>query len=383
MDPARLRKWLSIGAWAVIGLIVVVVAAATWLYTNDLRRTFLSPTGEPPERTLEVLGVGSGRVVLSYSELAALDGVWGLRGEGEDYGQVSSVLDVGETQVERSFLELVGEFFPGEAVALDQYAFAGDPEEAHGIPFEEVQVAGDLGFYPAWFIDGDKDTWVVFIHGMGADERRQSLRVLPSIVDEDFPVLVMTYRNDDGAPETDDGLYTWGRSEWRDVEAAIEFGTSRGAEEFVLIGYSMGGTIASMFLHESDLVGDVRGVVLDSPVLSLEEVIDRHAEASRLPGVLKAIGKAVARVRFGLEWSELDQVERSSQFDVPILLMHGGSDTMAPIEVSELFATARSDLVSFERFDAADHLFLWNTDPTRYEEAVLRFLGEVTQIDQS
>lgn len=376
------RNWFP--PWAKRALIVagplllVGFVVAAWVFSSVLRGDLLLPDASDPEPDLKVVSVGSGRIVVTRTDLSAQEGIWGVVGE-HGYGQVTTVIEVRETEVERSFRTLEGDFAEGDLVAFDQYAFTNDPETAHGIPFDNVRIPGDLGGYPAWLVQGDRDTWVIFIHGKGVDERHQALRIIPALEEERFPVLVITYRNDIGAPQAPSGLYGWGLEEWRDVDAAIRFGQSRGAEDFVLMGASMGGAIAAMSLHESDLIPLIRGVILDSPVLDLEAVVDAEARNRHLPGPLNAAAKGLARVRFGIDWAELDQVARADQFDVPILLMHGSADETVPVESSDQFADAAPEgLVTYERFEGADHVFLWNTDPVRYERVVLDFVLGLT-----
>lgn len=109
---------------------------------------------------------------------------------------------------------------------------------------------------------------MIFVHGHGTD-RGEGLRILPTIVEQGFPSLVMTYRNDAEAPESPDGLYHLGQTEWRDLEAAADYALAHGAEDLILVGYSMGGAITCTFLRESVRADRVRGAILDAPASRL------------------------------------------------------------------------------------------------------------------
>ena len=210
------------------------------------------------------------------------------------------------------------------------------------------------------------------------------LRILPTLHDLDLPVLAITYRNDEGTLPSESGRYGWGYPEWRDVQAALEFADLRGADDFVLMGSSMGGAITATYLNEAHLeaedhlVDRVRAVVWDSPGLDLEAVVDSAAADQGVPGFISAAAQAISRVRFDVDWNALDQVERAAEFDptLPILLMHGTLDDTVPVESSDGFAAALPT-VRYERFDGADHMYPWNTDPARYEAVVEEFLGSV------
>lgn len=361
---------MSIGVG--VGLLVILVTV-TWYFSNVLRDDLLRPDSFVPDPTSEVVAVGSGRIVLAPTDDAVRPGVYGLVGP-EGYGQVSTVLSTTEDGVERGFRLLEGAIEAGDPVGFDQYAFAGDPESAHGIQYREVRFSGDLGQHAAWLTDGDRDTWILIVHGKGIEERRQALRMIPRFHDEGFPVFVITYRNDTAAPASPDGLYGWGFDEWLDIQSAIDFAVANGANDFLLYGFSMGASISSIYLHEADEIELVRGVIWDSPVLDLAGVVDANAGDRSIPGFITWMAKGLSAMRFGVDWSGLDQVERAGEFDVPILLMHGSADGTVPIEIAEAFADARPDLVRYERFDGADHMMLWNADPGRYEDAVLGFV---------
>jgi len=157
----------------------------------------------------------------------------------------------------------------------------------------------------------------------------------------------------------------------------------RGAEDFVLYGYSMGGAITSAFLHESaefsegvTLTDRVSGVIFDSPVLDLEAVVDAGADDRGIPAIITAAAKGIAALRFDVDWDALDQVERAAEFDpnLPILLFHGTEDATVPVESSDAFAAALES-VQYERIEGADHVYPWNVNPVGYERTVLDFLA--------
>jgi pimeloyl-ACP methyl ester carboxylesterase len=378
MEESRLGLWIRrIAVVVILGLLIGIMVGAfrgSTVIAGDL----LTPRSRPSGPQVEIQLVGAGRIVLPRRDITEMEGVWGVANADGAYGQMAAVISQDAETVERSFRTVTGRFIAGDMVTIDEYAAAADPLEADAIDFAEVRVPGPLGVNPAWLIEGDLDTWVVIIHGEGLDERRQSLRILPVLVDAGYPVLVITYRNDGAAPDAD-GYYRWGLSEWHDVDAALTFARSRGAEDFVLYGFGMGATIAAMHLHQSDQAGDVRGAVLDSPVLNLGSVVDSIAAERRIPGLLVGAAKEVARIRFGIEWSELDQLARADEFDTPLLLFQGTEDDVAPVATADEFAAALPDLVTYERFEGARRTELWNIDPERYGDAVLVFLTKLAE----
>ena len=360
----------------VVGLLLLAFAsvfATAWLHANHIRAVLLVPGPNDPGVPMQLAAVGGGRVVLPRSAETEKDGVWGLRSDAA-YGQIADVIRIDETTVERTMRTLSGEFAPGDTVTLDQDAFPDDPKVAHGIGFEAPRVPGELGPQPAWVIEGRRSTWIVFVHGEGNDRLTQSLRMIPSLVEQGFPIIAVTYRNDVGAPRSPDGLRRWGLEEWRDVDSALVAALRQGADGFVLYGFDLGAEVAATFLHESELSGLVQAVILDSPVLDLERLVDDHTS---LPAAVAEVGQQLAAVRFGVEWPYLDQIERAGEFDVPMLVMHGVDDPVVPYASSEEFAEHRPDIVELARFEQGGNGDLWNIDPGRYEAVVTDFLMRV------
>jgi pimeloyl-ACP methyl ester carboxylesterase len=116
----------------------------------------------------------------------------------------------------------------------------------------------------------------------------------------------------------------------------------------------------------------VLGVVVDSPVLDLAGALNYNS--GPVASFVGDLGQQMARLRFGMEWDELDQVARADQFDVPILALHGARDEVAPIAITESFVAARPDLARLVRFEQGSHGDLWNVDRARYEAQVMAFL---------
>lgn len=370
------------------GSIAVAIGLLLGLFISAFRGSsviadeLLTPREVPPGPSFEIELVGAGRIVLPRNDVTEREGVWGIAGSAGAYGQMTGVISQDAEMVERSFRTLEGRFIAGDLVSIDAYAEGLDPMAAFAIDFENVRVPGKLGVNPAWFIPGSSDTWAVIVHGEGLDERRQALRVLPTYVDAGLPVLVITYRNDGAAPD-DGGVYRWGLNEWQDIDAAIAFAGNRGAQGFVLHGFGMGANIVSMHLHESDHGSDVLGAVLDSVVVDLGAAVDRIAAERGIPGIVNGAAKAIARVRFGLEWAELDQLRRADQFDTPLLVLHGSDDERSPIDSVEEFVGALRGPVTYQRYDGAARVELWNQDPERYSGAVSDFLVQITATDES
>jgi uncharacterized protein len=225
---------------------------------------------------------------------------------------------------------------------------------------------------PAWFVPGESDVWVIAIHGRGAP-RSEALRILPTL--SSHPTLVISYRNDEGAPTGPDRMFHLGDTEWQDALAAIRYAKSRGARGVILFGWSMGGGIALMLLRRWQHDGFVRGLILDCPVIDWTATLQLNARALAIPSAWTWTALRMIERRLRLRLSSLDHRAYAERLDVPTLMIVDHDDaTVAPWPSIE-FAQARPDLVTLHETRGAGHCRGWNLETSGYESAVRSFLA--------
>jgi pimeloyl-ACP methyl ester carboxylesterase len=363
-----------------VGLLLAAGAfIAGWYYAGEIEREALATPRPPPAFDLLVAGLADGEITLRPTAAADRDhgdwqkaGWFGIAATG-GAGTVGDITRRDGDDVTRELIAFNSSIAVGDQARLRALSYSGDPLGVHAVPFDEIIFESDVGRLGAWFVAGSSDTWAIVVHGRAAD-RSESLEVLPTLVALGIPTLAIQYRNDAGVAASASGFYDFGLSEWRDLEASARYAFDHGAEDVVLIGYSMGGSIILSFLYRSDLANRVRGIVLDSPVLDFGDVIDFAGEQRGLWWVLTALGKAAAAVRSNLSWRDLDYLDRVDELTVPILLFHGDGDRIVNIRQSDTLAAARPDLVTYVRFDAVGHVRGWNMQRDAYEKALADFL---------
>ena len=372
--------WVIVGVAAVVGVVVLVLLGGIWYYSQVLKAALLVPNRARDVLDLRVSRLVDGRV--TFEPAAGEEsrdwksaGVFGVEWP-DGYGQVGAIRAMDGDLVERDYVPLVGSLQVGDVVRLDSFALPTDPQAAHGIEFETVNFRSELGDLPAWFVPGSRDTWAIFVHGKGAN-RREALRMLPATVEAGLPSLVITYRNDEGAPENPDGFYRYGQTEWRDLKSAVDHATEAGARRIVLVGYSMGGSIVTKFMLETRPGELVPGVIMDSPALNLSAIVDKEARRRGIPGIVATAGKVATGLRSSIDWRALNYLSRVDELEVPILLFHGDCDRTVFVETSDAFAKARPDIVTYVRATDVDHVRSWNADSERYLARVRGFLGRV------
>ncbi|MET8559537.1 alpha/beta fold hydrolase [Streptomyces flaveolus] len=370
----RTVKATAAGLTAVLAAGMASVAAGRLASDAALK----APAGRPlpTEPRLTVHGTAAGRITLTRDLAALRPGTYGLAGDGS-HAVVGPVLEAAQhtadTVVRRLERVTHGTFAPGDAVWLTPNLYVGNPGAALGLDHADVDVPGELGALPAWFVPGRRDTWVIAVHGLGAT-REHAMNVMGFLHGRGLPVLALSYRGDLGAPRPPDGLSHLGDTEWRDVEAAIRHAVRNGARRVVLLGWSTGATMALRAAEHSAVRDRIAGLVLDSPVLSWEATLRALARARHTPQPLLPLAVRAAQGRAGLHTDRAAGTAGPDRLRVPTLIIHGPDDRVAPWEFSRGLARRRADLVALHTVAHAPHAAMWNADPEEYEERLRRFL---------
>lgn len=368
-----------------------LIAGATVLAAGSVASVMARMVVTPPRRRaadVHVLGVDEpgGRIMLAATADTAVPGRYGLWfGKPERYLQLGDVLRADERVVER---ELPAQDLRG-VVGHGIGTFSGwvytAPEDT-GVPAEAVLISTPGGPAPAWEFpppaDAPDGRWAVVVHGRGTT-RSEGLRAVPTLHAAGYRVLIVSYRNDGEGPLGEGGLYGLGLTEWRDVEAALDYAAARGARSITLMGWSMGGAIALQTTLESAHRGLIDGLILESPVIDWRRVLDYQGGERGLPRSVRRLatellGARWARPLTGLEkpldLNRLDLVSRAAELSVPTLVLHSDDDGFVPSNGSRALAEARPDLVRLEVYTVARHTKLWNYDRERWERSIAAFV---------
>jgi pimeloyl-ACP methyl ester carboxylesterase len=355
---------------ALLLLLLALGATASWHFSSKV----VVPERPPWPTNATVKALYPGKVVLSRSKDTLRPGVYGLEWPS-GHAIVEGVLSSDADTVTRRLTALQGHLTSGTKVDFDNSVYKGDPRQALGLPFADVKVPDELGPMSAWLIPGRSHTWAIFVHGINAS-REDGLRIVPTLHAEGLPTLLITYREDLGAPPSPDGRHHMGQTEWRDLQAATSYALSHGAQRLVLVGYSMGGAIVSQFMERSSLAHDVAGLILDAPALNWKAILSFNAKEMGLPSFLADPVEWAIDLRIKPDWSSLDALNHPASLHLPILLFHGLEDEVVPISSSDAFAKELPGWVTYYRVPYAGHVESWNVDPALYAQRIGNFLGD-------
>ncbi|GAB3590058.1 alpha/beta fold hydrolase [Angustibacter peucedani] len=388
------------GAAAVLAGVAVAGAGAVATYFT---RKVVTPDHVKPDdvRVVDVdLQATPPTVTLLRTDETEVEGRYGLWwDERRGHARLGEVLHLDDDLVVRRLEAVDSGTLQAGPARWNQYYYAGPPSQSLGLAHHDVAVDTDLGPMPAWYVPppepvpgaaaatgplADGRTWAVLVHGRGAT-REECLRAVPPLHAMGLPVLVPSYRNDLDAPGDPSGRYHLGDSEWRDVEAAVLWAVGHGAEQVVLVGWSMGGAVVLQAATRSWIADRVLAVVLDAPVVDWHAVLDHQSRVNRVPTRVARIGHTLLRHPWGrrlvglehpLDLRRLDWVSRAAELRLPILLIHSDADEFVPNGPSLALGRARPDLVRVEPWRAGRHTKEWNTDPERWDRVVTRFVRE-------
>ncbi len=347
-----------------------MAVVVSWHFSDQV----LEPDHSGWPQDIEVEGVSARSVVLERDDETMRPGTFGLTWQG-GHAVAGPIVSSDKDTVTRRLRDVDGYLVPGLEVGIDWNVYAGNPRSALGLPFTRVPVESELGAMPAWHILGRSTTWAIVVHGHNSS-LQTDLRIAPALHRAGMPSLLISYRNDAGAPESPDGLYHLGLTEWRDVQAAARYALSHGARRLLLVGYSMGGAVVGQFMERSPLGRRVTALVLDGPVIEWKSVLDFNATQMGLPSLASVPLEWAIGARIDADWEQLDMRAHTDAFQLPILLFHGTDDEIVPIETSDEFAEELPRWVTYYRVPHGGHTLAWNVGPTLYEKRFNRWLRD-------
>jgi alpha-beta hydrolase superfamily lysophospholipase len=372
----RRRRWWIAGGVLALLIALAVAVVVTWNFSSVV----LVPNHQDWPQEVKVEDVKPGRITLSSGHDSEQPGVYGLDWQ-TGHAIVGPVLAEGDDTVTRRLTNVRGYLVPGIHVGLDSHVYSGDPGQALGLPFRSVGVPDPLGPMPAWLVPAapkrpaERHTWAIVVHGHN-DNRQNDLRIAPTLRRAGLTSLLISYRNDLGAPESPDGLYHLGETEWVDLQAAVRYALGHGAQRVVLVGYSMGGELITQFMQRSHLSRNVAALVLDAPVLDWRSLIEFNSEQIGLPGFLGMPVEWMIDARANPDWNSLDALQDPEDFHLPILLFHSTEDKLVPISTSDDFAAELPRWVTYYRVPTVGHTESWNLNPRLYSRRLQGFLAQ-------
>ncbi|MCU0116553.1 alpha/beta hydrolase family protein [Curtobacterium poinsettiae] len=332
-----------------------------------------------PKRTVTVVAVDDASITVQSDEQTRCPGEYrAYFHDGQHSILVGDVLDDDGRHVRRTIL--------GEPTAVpvaeDKLVWSGyllDTPASVSSSFEEVAITADGDTRKAWYFPvAGATTWAIHVHGIHSG-RQAILRAVPDTLSAGMSSLVIGYRGD---IEDGRGLpATFGTDEWHDLDAAMHYAVDHGAERLVLVGWSMGATIALHAAARSTLRNRIDAMILVCPALDWFAALRAGASKAGFPGFLGSMGALTLTIpglaRFaGLRKAiPMRWMRPTPPAGLPILLVHSSGDRDVPLEVSRRFAAVPGAAATLVEIAPCPHGMELNREPQLFHGSISRFLS--------
>ncbi len=271
---------------------------------------------------------------------------------------------------------VLGEFALHPArVPINSRKVAQSIASRFGAVLEDVSIASADGIpLQGWFARpaqarGDA---IILFHGIG-DNRQGMMGIAELFLSHGYSVLLPDSRGQG----TSAGLPTYGFKETGDIRQWFAWLSSRERPRCIYgMGESMGAAIMLQAIKEVPFCA----VVAESPFASFREIA--YIRVGQFVGTGSWLGRIALRpavefaflycwLRYGVRLSSISPEMSVVGNPVPVLLIHGLSDTNIPLQQSESIFERCSAHIIFWKVPGAGHCGAINAAPTEFEKRVL------------
>ena len=222
-----------------------------------------------------------------------------------------------------------------------------------------------------WFLPQANSTCaVVLLHGVRANRDSMLKRAL-WLHDLGYNVFLYDAR---GCGESDPTKLSFGCYETRDLLGALRWLQMHGMTKLGCIGSSQGA--ATILLASGQLPSDVHAVVAEASYATLRDTVDDHFRShtgfpSEYFGVLAV---PIAEWKLGLRRDEVSPLREISRLKIPLYLIGGTSDVLAPPSgIHELYDAASCEK-NLWMVPWAGHADFFSYDEAEYKQRIGNFL---------
>lgn len=263
---------------------------------------------------------------------------------------------------------------------------SSNPKDALGLSYEDVVFPSNSGetTVSGWFVPADQDAaqsslrTVVFSHGYGANREENWVpmyELTKLLHDLNYNVLLFDYGY---ASEQYRAPATGGREESQQLLAAIDYAKTKGAEDIVVWGFSMG---AGTALQTALMTDEIDAMILDSLFIPSSEALfdnlNQFVPLPRFPSL--PLIETMIPLWTGSSFGSIPAEEVISHpYGMPLYIIHGTNDVKAPFNTAEAIADNQTNLLSRSWIvDNGQHEMLFRMHPREYIQRTALFLSQV------
>ncbi|ALS30048.1 alpha/beta hydrolase [Paenibacillus sp. 32O-W] len=269
-------------------------------------------------------------------------------------------------------------------------SLGSDPKTAKGLDYENVTFPSRSGrtTVSAWFIPAaDRDgalsesrRTIVFSHGYGANREETWVPMydLAELLHRlNYNILMFDYGY---ASEQYRAPATGGWEESQQLLASVDYAKSRGAEDIIVWGFSMG---AGTALQAALYTDQIDAMILDSLFLpSSDTLFSNVTQFVNLPKFpSKLLIEAMLPLWTGTTVNRIPSGQiMNKTYDMPIYVIHGTEDAKAPYQTAEQIGSRQSNPLSRTWIvPGGQHELLYRAHPKEYIQRAALFLSQVDQ----
>ena len=215
--------------------------------------------------------------------------------------------------------------------------------------------------------------YIIISHGY-SDNRFGALKYAKMYLDLGFNVIVYDLR---GHGLNEQTFCTYTARERKDLLTMIQDSRQRWPDMtfFGLHGESLGAATSIAVLEEKP---PVDFVVADCGFSEIASVLRNGMQAMHLPGFLTGIMSIGAKIRFGYSYEDMKPIDSLKDNRIPILFIHGGSDSFVVPENSEKMKEATAGYAELHVLPNVPHAMSVINEPEQYRKIVSAFLEKIT-----
>ena len=219
---------------------------------------------------------------------------------------------------------------------------------------------------------------VIFFHGFRGHSYVDGLPIYRIAQKKEWNVLLVTMRAHD---ESEGNIFTLGVKERYDCVdwanwAAKHFGRET---PIFLMGISMGGAVVTMSSN-LDFPDSVCGIIDDCGFTTSTKMLELNCKSHLPKGmpveVFKIFVDVGTKLWGGFNLKEADACKAVSQTKIPILIIHGDMDNLAPLYMAKKIYNSCKSRKDIYIVHGAGHAENYKKDPEGYEKIITTFIKE-------
>lgn len=226
--------------------------------------------------------------------------------------------------------------------------------------------------------DNKDNPTIIMVHGLGGN-RYANYPVAQFFLEEGYNVITYDQRssNENTAKYT-----TFGYWEKYDLIDCLNYVKEKAPEQKVIIwGASFGGATAGLALGHEGIEEKVDGLILDSPVSSMEWMIGQEMKAMDA-GIsaeyMTWCGNIINKLKLGFTYQDADVAKAMKDVKTPVLIINSKLDTVTPCFMgTDIYEAINGENKEIWTVDESQHCEIWIDHNQEYRNKLELFIEKI------